>query len=341
MPTNHSKSILLVLLLQVCAEAQMSKQHTPTIEQLFNVKTIKVKKMTTRTNQVNYGYIVPDDARVHDVHAWYSGYVTQILADTRYKKVHKGEALATVYSPEVYQAKQDYLHSLEFNEKNTSPKMLESAQTKLRLLGVSQAEIMSIKKERKITENTLIHAPISGWIYQKSLNNGTAFTSQKKLFQIIDLEKVWVEVKLYQNEIEKLALLDHFSVNVKGIPKTYTAEKSLVYPALNPLEATATLRLLVDNNDTQLKTGMYVKVTASTPQRSSLVIPHSAAIRKNGQWYAFLATDFKGEYEPVPIEVKPLNTSHYEVLNGLNEGESIVNNALFMMDSDAQINGIY
>ena len=150
-----------------------------------------------------------------------------------------------------------------------------------------------------------------------------------------------MEVKLYQNEIEKLSLLEHFTVKPKGIQKTYKANKSLLYPMINPKEATATLRLTLDNEEALLKPGMYAKVHASAHAKSRLVIPRTAAIRKNGLWYAFLATEFKGEYEPIVIEIIPLDSQHYEILKGLKEDDTLVNNALFMMDSDAQINGIY
>ncbi len=341
MPNNHIKIILALLLLQVCAKAEVNTPHASRITQLFNVKTVQVQTMTTAKEQVNYGYIVPEDARKVDVHARFSGYVTKLLAHTRYQKVHQGEALAEVYAPEVYQAKQDYLHSLEFNEKSAAPKMLQSAQTKLRLLGVNDAEIKRIQSERKVDEFTTIHAPHSGWIFEKNINEGTSFSTQTKLFEIVNLDKVWLEVKLYQEEIKTLFLLDHFSVKVKGIDETFEAKKSLLYPALNPKEATATLRLLLDNAKTLLKPGMYAKVYASAEAQSRLVIPRTAALRKNGLWLAFLATAFKGEYEPVVIDIKPLNANYYEVIKGLQKGDSVVNNALFMMDSDAQINGIY
>jgi Cu(I)/Ag(I) efflux system membrane fusion protein len=321
--------------------AKPLRVQTATVKQLFNVKTTQVKTITTAKEQTNYGYIVAEDSRKIDIHAWFSGYITKLYADTLYKKVEKGEALAQVYSPEVYQSKQDYLHSLEFNVKRPSPQMLQSAQTKLRLLGVSDKEIKRIEEERKVNELTTIYAPQSGWIFEKNINQGASFSTQKKLFQIVNLEKVWVEVKLYQNEIEKLSLLEHFSVEPKGIHQTFTAKKSLLYPVLSTKEATATLRLTLDNEKTLLRPGMYVKVHASAPVKSRLVIPRTAAIRKNGTWYAFLATEFKGEYEPIVIDIKPLDSQHYEILKGLNEGDTLVNNALFMMDSDAQINGIY
>ncbi|CAA6815824.1 MAG: Probable Co/Zn/Cd efflux system membrane fusion protein [uncultured Sulfurovum sp.] len=330
-------------------DASMTKKVPPkplrlqkaTVKQLFNVKTTQVKTITTAKEQINYGYIVAEDAKKVDVHAWFSGYVTKLFADTLYKKVEKGDALAEVYSPEVYKAKQDYLHSIEYDKKTPSPQMLQSARTKLRLLGVSDEEIKQIKTERKANEISTIYAPQSGWIFEKNINQGASFSTQKKLFQIVNLDKVWMEVKLYQNEIEKLSRLNHFTVKPRGIATTYNAKKSLLYPRLDPKEATATLRLLMDNSDGLLKPGMYAKVYASADAKNRLVIPLTAAIRKNGIWYAFLATEFKGEYEPVIIEIKPLDSKHYEIIKGLNEGDTLVNNALFMMDSDAQINGAY
>jgi len=114
------------------------KKSRATVEQLFNVNTVKVKMMSTSKEQVNYGYIVADDARKVDVTAWYSGYVQTMYADTMYKKVVKGEALATVYSPEVYKAKQDYLNAVMFHSKRPSNSMVESAKIKLILLGVNK-----------------------------------------------------------------------------------------------------------------------------------------------------------------------------------------------------------
>lgn len=316
-------------------------QSKLTIEQHFNVKTINVERLSTAKEQVNYGYIVAQDSRKVDVVAWFSGYVEKLFSDTLYKKVEKGEALATVYSPEVYKSKQDYLNSLNFNAKRPAPGMLKSAKAKLRLLGVSNDEINYVRNVRRVNELTTIYAPISGWIFQKNINQGSAFNPQKKLFQIINLDRVWLEAKLFQNELEGLKQLHNFKVKLKGLQKDFNATKNLLYPMLDPKEATATLRLDIDNSEGLLKPGMYAKVHASADSASHLVIPRTAAMRKNDTWYAFLATEFKGEYEPVKIEVKPLDNSYFKLISGLNEGDNIVNNALFMMDSDAQINGIY
>jgi Cu(I)/Ag(I) efflux system membrane fusion protein len=276
-----------------------------------------------------------------EVTSWYSGYVEALYADTIYKKVAIGEALVKVYSPEVYKAKQDYLNALKFNDTRATLGMLRGAKEKLRLLNVSQKEIEHIKKTRKVNEFTTIYAPISGWIFSKNLNLGSSFKKQQKLFEIVNLDKVWMEAKLFQNQIQVLKKLKNFRVTVDGIATVFEAEKTLLYPKIDPKEATVTLRLLVDNCNEELKPGMYAKLHATANTSSKLVIPRTAALRKDGKWYAFLATEFKGEYEPVEIELEPLDNVYFLVKKGLSDGESIVNNALFMMDSDAQINSIY
>lgn len=313
-----------------------------TVKQLFNVKTVVVKELSTAKEKVNYGYIVAEDSAMVDVLTWYNGFVEELYADTLYKKVKKGDALAKVYSPEVYKAKQDYLNSINYNKKTSMPEMLESAKIKLKLLGVDEKEIKCIETDKYADIYTTVYAPISGWIFEKNINQGASFTSKKRLFKIVNLEKVWMEVKLFQEELKMLPTLENFMVKPKGMEKTFKAQKSLLYPMLDTKEATATLRLVL-NNDSQesLRPGMYAKVHATAKSKNRLLIPRTAAMRKNGIWYAFLATEFKGEYEPVIINVKPLDNKYFEVTKGLHAGDTLVNNALFMMDSDAQINSVY
>ena len=320
---------------------QKDSNKKPTIEQLFNVTTVQVKEISAAPKQINYGYIVAQDSLKVDVFAWYSGFVTELYADTLYKKVKKGDALAKVYSPEVYKAKQDYLNSIHFNATRSSPAMLKSAKTKLQLLGVSQKEIDDIQKKRKANEYTTIYAPVSGWIFEKNINQGASFNSKMKLFQIINLNRVWLEAKLFQYELSKFNNLEDFNVNIKGLDKTFKAKKNLIYPMIDPKETTVTLRLNLDNTDGLLKPGMYAKLHASAKKSVKLVIPRTAAMRKSGIWYVFLATEFKGEYEPLAVELKPLDNKYFEITKGLVVGDKVVNNALFMMDSDAQINSIY
>jgi len=363
----EKKSIILLLLMITAAQAEMkceagkcstgkeivkkvivkkeivkkTRKNNPTVKQLFNIRTTSVIREQIAHQQTNYGYIVAREQSMIDVPSWYSGFVEELYADKLYTEVKEGDVLAKVYSPEVYKAKQDYLNSIKFSAKRPSHAMVKSSRIKLELLNVCAKEIEAIEKTKKVDRLTTIFAPASGWIFEKNINEGSSFSAKQKLFQIVNLDEVWMEVKLYQKDLAKLDTLETFTVKVKGFEQTFKAKRSLLYPMLNPKEATATLRLEINNTEGILKPGMYATLSASASSASRLLIPRTAVIRKEGIWYAFLATEFKGEYEPVALKVKALNTKYYELFSGLNKGDTVVDNALFMMDSDAQINSIY
>lgn len=312
-----------------------------TVEQLFNVKTVKVKRIDAAEKQTNYGYVTADQSRIEAVTPRFGGYVATLYADTLYKRVKKGDPLAKVYSPEVLQAKEDYLSSIRYDRQRSSPALLQSAREKLQLLGLATKEIEALKRSGRADIHTTIYAPASGYLFIKNIDKGSAFNAKQKLFEIIDLDRVWVEARLFLEELPRLKKLKRFSVSTADDNTLYPAEKELLYPNLDPKEATAIVRLGVKNPDHKLFPGMYVNIASYTAEESYLTLPKTAVIRKNGRWYLFSAGEFEGEYEPREVRVTPLDRDTYIILEGADEGEEVVSNALFMMDSDAQINGLY
>lgn len=312
-----------------------------TVEQLFSVQTVKVKKEMRSQSIKNYGYVKVDDARVYDVSPRFGGYVVHLQANKIYKRVKKGEALVSVYSPEVFKAKEEYLNAYEYTQKRKNKGMLDSAKLKLQLLGVSDSEIKAVVSKGKASANTTIYSPANGYIFVKNIKNGSAFNAKQKLFSIVNLDEVWVEVKLFEEERAKLKDISRYELSFKGLQHTYKTSSRLLYPELDPKEATLTLRLSVKNASNKLFPGMYASVLSLQDAKAQLLLPTTAVIRKNGTYYVFMVGDFKGEYEPMEVSVREFDVNSYIITSGLREGDEVVNNALFMMDSDAQINGLY
>jgi len=332
-------SYLLKLTLFVLPLSLLAKEAT--VEQLFSVQTVKVQKEKVSSKTKNYGYVTADESRIYDISPRYGGYVVKLYADKIYKKVKKGDPLVTVYSPEVFKAKDEYLNTYGYTKKRSSKGMLESSKLKLKLLGVSDVEINKVLTEAKASKNTTIYSPTDGYIFVKGIVQGAAFNAKNQLFQIVNLDEVWVEAKLFEEERARLEKIHSYKLNFKGIEQSYTTTNKLLYPELDPKVATLTLRLRVNNKKNELFPGMYASISSLTKKREGLTLPATAIIRKDGKHYAFTVGEFEGEYEPVEVEVKPLDSKTYIIDSGLNEGDEVVNNALFMMDSDAQINGLY
>lgn len=312
-----------------------------TVEQLFSVQTVEAKKEQMSKTAKHYGFVKADQSRIYDVSPRFGGFVVNLYADRVYKKVKKGEPLATVYSPEVFKAKDEYLNTYRYTNKRPNEGMLESARLKLELLGVSEAEISEIVSKGRTSTTTEISAPADGYVFMKNIDKGSAFNAKSRLFQIVNLDEVWVEAKLFEEDRAQAQSAKSYELSFKGIDERYSTTNSLLYPELDPKEATLTLRLRVDNRAHRLFPGMYATVLSVLQTQSYLTLPTTAVIRKNGKHYAFVEGEFEGEYEPVEVGVTPFDAKTYIVDEGLKEGERVVNNALFMMDSDAQINGLY
>lgn len=342
--TKTAGVLLLVLLAQqtqALGEDKLSSKRGNTVEQLFSVQTVEAKKKQMGKTEKHYGFVKADQSRVYAVAPRFDGFVVELYADTLYKKIKKGQPLALVYSPEVFRAKEEYLNTLSYVRKHPNASMLESARLKLELLGISEEEIKKVSRSGKTSANTVIYAPAEGYLFIKGIEKGSAFNAKSTLFRIVNLDEVWVEAKLFEEDRRLPMRSTRHVLSFKGMEETYTATKVLLYPELDPKEATLTLRLSIENKAHKLFPGMYARVDSVLQTQSYLMLPSSAVIRKNGKHYVFVAGEYEGEYAPVEIGATPFDSSSYIVTEGLLEGERVVNNALFMMDSDAQINGLY
>src|SRR5512143_1923914 len=81
--------------------------------QLLGLKTVAVRQSPFETSIRTTGRVAADETRVHHVHTRYEAFVEHVTADFTGKYVKKGEALAYLYSPELYATQQEYLLALK------------------------------------------------------------------------------------------------------------------------------------------------------------------------------------------------------------------------------------
>jgi len=289
------KKITLILFL---LSLTLFANEKPSVTQLFSVQTVKVKEQTTSHSKKNYGYVTSDETKIYDVSPRFGGYVQKLYADKIYKFVKKGEPLALIYSPEVYKAKNDYLNSYRYTKFRNNKEMLHSVKLKLELLNISKREIKSILKNKKVSKYTTIYSPASGYIFIKNIVNGSAFNAKQKLFEIVNLDEVWVETKIFEDDVKWIKKANTFNIHFKTTNKVYTAHNKFLYPNLNPKEATLTMRIKLNNKDNTLFPGMYANVISKDITKTYLTLPQSAVIRKDDKYYVFTVGEYEGEYNP-------------------------------------------
>ncbi|WP_353662744.1 efflux RND transporter periplasmic adaptor subunit [Hydrogenimonas sp. SS33] len=313
----------------------------PSVEQLFNVQTTRVEKSTVRFSKTYYGSFVADEEKIAAVSPRFDGYVVKLYKKSLYAPVRRGEPLARVYSPEVFKAKEEYLSALRYAKKAPGRGMVASAKRKLQLLGVSESEIVRMKKSRKAEPLTTIYAPAGGYIFEKNVLEGGAFRAKSTLFRIVGLRRIRVEAKVSEPDIAQVMRADSFRITTRSLPGSFQGENPFLYPRIEPKTALATVRLDVENPRRELIPGMFATIRAQTAPKTVLTLPRTAVIRKMERWYVFKAGEFEGEYEPVEVTIEPIDSGRVAILSGVKEGDEVVDKALFLIDSDAQINGLF
>lgn len=307
------------------------------VEQLFNVKTTEVKKIEYSPFKTFYGVSEADESGISDIVLRTDGYIGDIKVDRQYSYVKKGDELFTLYSPQIYTAASELLNTLGTEHE----KLKESVITKLSLLGVDGKVIKELIATKKIKENIPFYSPAEGFVTEKRVFKGSGAKAGQLLFKITDYKKMWVIAKVYESDLELVKKGMRAKIRFDGDAKEYDSEVDFIYPAVDKKEKSVNVRLVLDNEKLRIYPGSFANVTIYSKSKTLLMLPKSAVITKGDNHYVFVAGEYEGEYEPRKIEAKRLDSGSFEIVSGLNEGESVVDNALFLFDSDAQLNGLY
>ena len=302
-------------------------------QQAFNVKTTYVMQKELAPFKEYPATLELDEAAIVDIVPRFGGYVEQFRKKRLYERVKKGELLLQAYSPEVYKTKLELLHSLSYRDQA----MIKATKRKLQLYDIPQKEILSILKRGKVSTLTAIYSPISGVIYKKDVYEGSSFKAGSLLYQIVDPTRLKATFSYPQRD-DRFVHHAH-SLQIVIDKESFKPTKLLYHPTTDPKSLYEQASAYFHSNKL-LSAGTFAKVQVQGANRLYKVIPKSAAIKKADGWYIFVKNDFD-EFEPKKVKLKPLNEEYFELLSPIEVNTTIADYPMFLLDSDAQINGAY
>ena len=305
-----------------------------TVEQLFNIKTIKVIKKTVNTTKNYNGYLQIADDKLYTIALTQDGFVRNLTAPNVYDRVSKGKKLFEFYSPEVYKAQIELLSAMKINAS-----LAKNLETKLKLYDVSSQNIKMVRRQKKASKYLPFYSPYSGVVVEKKVTEGSAIKRGMEVYKIADLSSLWLIAKAYEADREWVKEGAKVEVKVTGSEQVYQGSISFINPIIDSKNRTIDFRVVLDNHEEKLQPNSYATVTLHQPEESKLILPKSAVVTKGDKHFVFVAGGYEGEYSSKTIQAKRINGNQFEILSGLEEGESVVNNSLFLLDSDVSING--
>ncbi len=209
-------------------------------------------------------------------------------------------------NPDLAIAQKEYLIARQLGGERT---LQESVRSKLHLLGMSDAWIKDLEKRGK---------------------------PDKELYQATDASRVFIEASVYENDLSSVIVGQKATVMFTHQDNAeYVGTIVGLNPTLNPSTRAATAFILIPQKIQPLRAGMVVSVRFEKKLGERLVMPESAVIDTGTRRVAVVVQD--NYYDPREVEIGEHADGMVVVKSGVQEGETVVVAANFLLDSEAQL----
>ncbi|MDN5088759.1 efflux RND transporter periplasmic adaptor subunit [Aliarcobacter butzleri] len=322
--------LILILLLGSFINAEILDA-----KQLFNKKITKVKKEEILLSKSFYGITKIDESSTFDIVSRFDGYITNLNANKSYMTIKKGEPLYSIYSSDILSIQNELQISKELNQN-----IYQSTLLKLDNLDISKESQEKLKNGKLNNFGLVVTSPTNGILLQKNINNKSSVSKGTTLLQIASLDKIWFIASIYQEDLAFIKKDKQATIYIDGLNTSFNTKVDFIYPIFDDKSKTVDVRFILDNKELNLLPSMFGKVDIIDKEKQLLTLPKTAVLKKSDSFYVFKYVS-NDEFKPVKIEAKRINSNKYEIISGLNENDEVIDNALFLLDSDALTNSLY
>ncbi|MCB9799240.1 MAG: efflux RND transporter periplasmic adaptor subunit [Candidatus Omnitrophica bacterium] len=368
---------------------------------LAGIQTSLVERKAVDVRVRLTGKVEYDETRIAYITAWAAGRIDRLYIDQTGIPVKKGDHMAYLYSPELLSAQEEYLQAMEGAKnvqeshldiiRSTSTDTVKNAREKLKLLGVTDAQIEELEKRKVPNDHMTVYSPASGIVIKREVQEGDYVQTGRRIYSIVDLSRVWVKLDAYEKDIIWLRYGQDVRFEAEAYPgEVFHGTISLIDPILDEKTRTVKVRVDVNNEKGLLKPGMFVRAlvaakageegqvidyalagkwicpmhpeivrdekgdcpicgmelvqpkdlgyTSVDEMEAPLVVPASSVLKTGKRAVVYVQTS---QEEPVfegrEIVVGARAGDYYIVKSGLSEGERVVTEGNFKIDSAMQI----
>ncbi|TQF15502.1 efflux RND transporter periplasmic adaptor subunit [Myxococcus llanfairpwllgwyngyllgogerychwyrndrobwllllantysiliogogogochensis] len=289
------------------------------------------------------------------------------------QKVKKGEVLGHLESPELGQARADYLSAAtkaRVAEQNfrrekellakgiTSERDMREAEStfvtaeaernaadgRLHALGLSDGEISTLRGNEHYSSRFPAISPLTGTVVEISGTVGQAVEAATSLFTVADLTELWVQLDLTESQLPQVHAGQPVEITVQArAGQRFTGRVDYIGDVVDEKTRTIPVRVVVSNTEGALKPGMFAQAeiaTTSGATRDSgsasptrIVVPREA-VQKVGEEQVVFVPAGENRFRPVEVQTGASSAQDVEILSGLQPGTSFVTQGAFILKSE-------
>ncbi len=318
-------------------------------QQMFGVQVRTVERSSASRPIRTVGRVVPDENRTYRLLATSDGWVRRVEPRaTTGALVRADQPLASFYAPEFLGAEQAYIYALNsfdrFQKTGNEPATqfaltkanLQQYADALRNLGMTPKQIEQLARERQLTQDIIIAAPVDGFILSRDITAGQYISRGNELFRVADMSRVWILADLIGQDAAAVRPGATATVTLPGRPDTVEARVANVLPQFDAVARTMKVRLEAANASLLLRAEMFVDVEFGLDSPPAVTVPVDA-VRDSGLRKVVFVDTGNNYFEPRQVETGWRSADQVEIVSGLKPGERIVISGNFLIDSESRM----
>ena len=301
-----------------------------------------------------YGRIEVDEETEVDIAAWTGGRIERLEVSARGEEVRRGQLLARIYSPELYAAQRSLVQAVE-NKRNAeesgserrvraAQSSIDAARTELRLLGVEPRQIDEVQQSGQARETVDVYATASGTVQTRHVRAGDYVSEGDEILSLAPLDSVWGQLDIYERDLRRVSEGMPVDVELPALDgESRQGRIEFISPEIDDQRRVARARVVLANDDGQLRPGMYLRGTIEIGHGGEDVVsvPRSAVLWTGHRSLVYVYDDDldPAGYVPQPVELGPRIGDRYVIERGLDEGDVVASRGAFRIDAELQISG--
>jgi Cu(I)/Ag(I) efflux system membrane fusion protein len=310
--------------------------------QLMGMRTASVTRESRGGELRALGTITASEKGLARVETRFAGWVETLAVAETGTRVKRGQLLATVTSPDLAAAQQEFLLATTWSRAGALPDsptvdLAGPARGRLALLGLTAGDIARLEKTRTPLRTLEVRSPAAGVVTRRSVVEGSYVQPGSELFEIADLSTVWVLADIYEHDLARVSEGQPAQLELAAYPgERFAGKVGFLSPTVDPQSRTLRIRLTFKNPDLRLRPGLYGNVVLTLPPTEGLFVPREAVVDTGAARYLFVAQP-GGRFEPRKVKLGARAGDRVQVTEGVHEGEIVVTTANFLLDSESRL----
>jgi membrane fusion protein, copper/silver efflux system len=194
-------------------------------------------------------------------------------------------------------------------------------------------------------ERTLdILSPTDGYVMKRNVVDGQHVMEGSVMYEVAVLDPLWVLLEAYEEDFNWIRTGDSIQFTTRSDPsRTLQARVDYIDPAFDPASRTIRIRADIENRDRSLRPDMLVYgYLKSRHPEEKLTIPESALLWTGPRSLVYVKSrndDGHPLFEAREVTAGARAGDRRIIEEGLSEGEEVVVNGAFRVDSEFQLSG--